>query len=115
MRHRKKGRKFGARRKVRQALLKGLVRSLVKYERIKTTEAKAKELRPLVERLITKSKKNPIHHRRRAALLLDKEGTKKIFLKIAPRYLERPGGYTRIVKLQRRKKDDARMAMIEFI
>lgn len=115
MRHRKRGRKFGAVRKVRRALLKGLVRSLVKYERVKTTEAKAKELRPLMDRLITKSKKDTIYRRRFAARLLGKEGTKKIFAEVAPRYLERPGGYTRIVKLQRRKKDDARMAMIEFV
>ncbi|MBI2627937.1 MAG: 50S ribosomal protein L17 [Candidatus Niyogibacteria bacterium] len=115
MRHQKKNRKFGLVRKVRRALLKGLSRSLIKYERIKTTEAKAKELRPLVERLVTKSKIDTIHHRRRAARLLGKEETKKIFTEIAPRYLERSGGYTRIVKLQRRKKDDARMAIIEFI
>lgn len=115
MRHRKKGKKFGAVRKTRRALLKGLIRSLVKYERIKTTEAKAKELRPLVEHLVTKSKKDTIHYRRCAARLLGKEGTKKIFTEVAPRYFERPGGYTRIVKLQKRKKDDARMAMIEFV
>ena len=115
MRHQKKGRKFGAVRKVRKALLKGLIRSLVKYERVKTTEAKAKELRPLVERLVTKSKKDTISRRRFARRLLGKEETKKIFKEVAPRYLERPGGYTRIIKLQRRKKDDARMAVIEFV
>jgi len=87
---------------------------LVLHEHIKTTEAKAKEVRPLVERLVTKSKEDKLANRRQVARLLDKGATKKIFSDIGPRYLERPGGYTRITKLHKRK-DDAQMVKLEFV
>lgn len=101
MKHHKSQRKFGRVRKVRTSLLRGLVRSLVLHERIETTIAKARELRPQVEKLITVAKKDTLASRRLITSRLgnDAETSKKLHEVIAPRYKERPGGYTRISKL----------------
>lgn len=97
--------------------MRSLARSLVIHERISTTEAKAKELRPFVEELITKAKKDTVANRRLVtARLHDAAATKKLFAAIAPRYAERPGGYTRIVKRAKRGANDARkMAYIALV
>ena len=113
--HNKKGRKFGRVRKVRKALFKSLMRSLVMHERIVTTEPKAKEIRPRIEKLVTKGKSSTLASRRLVGARLDQESAKKIFDVLAPRYKERTGGYTRITKLPPRKSDNAKMAVIEFI
>lgn len=114
MRHQKTGRKFGRVRKVRRAFITGLVRSLVIKEKIRTTEARAKEIRPVVEKLVTRAKSDSVANRRQIARVLDPSSTKKIFTEIAPRYSSRKGGYIRITKLDRRG-DNAPMAVIEFI
>jgi large subunit ribosomal protein L17 len=116
MRHRKKGRKFGRIKKVRRALFRSLMRSLILEERIRTTEAKAKEIRPKIERLVTKAKKNTLASRREVLMnIADEASIKKIFSEIAPKFRERPGGYTRIIKLPPRGSDNAKMAIIEFV
>lgn len=117
MRHHKKGRTFGRERKVRVALLRSLARSLIEHERIVTTEAKAKELRPFVERLLTYGKKASLAHER---LIVSRLGggrveARKLISTISPRYKDRHGGYTSIVKLPVRKSDSAKMASIRFI
>lgn len=96
-------------------LLRGLCRSLVEHERIKTTEAKAKKLRPVVEKMITRARQDTLANRRQIARHLDNKNTKKLFSVIAPRYRGRKGGYTRIIKLGPRKSDSAREAIIEFV
>ena len=116
MRHRKRGRKFGRVRKVRRALIRSLVRSLILKEKIRTTVTKAKEIRPEAERLVTQAKRNTVSSRREVLKKTsDKALAKKLFSVLGPRYLDRPGGYTRIVKLGRRKSDNAPMALIEFV
>jgi large subunit ribosomal protein L17 len=93
-----------------------LVADLVKYEKIVTTEAKAKEIRGLAEKMITLGKEGSLASRRRAlAFVYDKKLVDKIFSELAPRYMERPGGYTRIVKLGRRVGDGARLAQVEMV
>jgi|SRR3989344_1729208 len=101
----------------RRALLRSLARSLVIHERISTTEAKAKELRPFIERLVTYGKKNTLATRRLAVeRLQDKVAVKKLFGTIAPRYASRAGGYTRVVKRAKRGANDARkLAYIAFV
>lgn len=90
--------------------------SLFRHERVRTTEAKAKELRPFAERLITLARRGDLHARRRAARQIrDKEALKKLFDTLGPRYAERPGGYTRILKLGRRKGDGAEMAIVQLV
>jgi large subunit ribosomal protein L17 len=92
------------------------VADLVKYEKIITTEAKAKEIRGLAEKMITLGKEGSLASRRRAlAFVTDKKLVDKIFSELAPRYAERPGGYTRIVKLGRRVGDGARLAQIQMV
>jgi len=116
MRHLVKGRKLRRTTAHRQALLRNLVTSFLVKERIRTTVAKAKEARPLAEKMITLAKKNTLHTRRQALKVLTKESTvKKLFDDIGPRFTERPGGYTRIVKLAPRVGDGAQMAMFELI
>lgn len=101
MRHKVKGRKLGRNQSHRDALGCNLVASLFRHERIVTTVAKAKEYKPMAERLITLGKKGTLHDRRRAvAILHDVKMVKKLFDEIAPRFKDRPGGYTRILKLQ---------------
>jgi len=115
MKHKSTGRKLGRKRNARRALMRSLAVNLVRDEKIKTTEAKAKELRPYVEKMITKGKSGAIAGRRLVAARIGEDAAKKIFTEIAPRYKERRGGYTRIVKLPRRKGDAAKMAVIEFV
>lgn len=116
MRHNVKGRKLGRTASHRAALLNSLATSLLKHKRIKTTEAKAKETRTFVEKLITKAKKNDLHVRRQVmAVLTDKEVIKELFAEILPKIGERPGGYTRVVKLGNRIGDAAPMAILELV
>lgn len=113
----KKARTFGRPSNQRRALMRSLARSLVLEERISTTEAKAKALRPFVERLVTYAKKDTLASRRLAkARLGDDEAVKKLFGAIGPRYADRAGGYTRIVKRALRGANDARkLAYISFV
>lgn len=114
--HRVAGRKLSRYKDQRVALLRGLVAELIRHERITTTLAKAKETRVVAEKLITHGKKGTLHHRRLAlAQLPDKGVVKKVFDEVAPRYAERPGGYTRITKLGTRQGDAAAMAVIELV
>ncbi|HBU56611.1 MAG TPA: 50S ribosomal protein L17 [Gemmatimonadetes bacterium] len=116
MRHRKKGRQLSRTRSHRKATLRNLATSLFRHERIETTTAKAKELRPFAERLITLARRGDVHARRLAATKIqDREVLGKLFDEIAPRYLERPGGYTRVLKLGNRKGDAAEMSLIELV
>jgi large subunit ribosomal protein L17 len=116
MRHAKKGRKLGTDASHTKAMLRSLARALFINERIKTTEARAKEVRSLVDRIITWGKKGDVHSRRLAlAELNDRELVHKIFADIAPRYTEREGGYTRILKLGPRKGDSAPMVIMELV
>jgi large subunit ribosomal protein L17 len=116
MRHQVKGRKLGRSPAHRKALFRNQLSSLVKEERIKTTLEKAKELRPLAEKVVTQGKRDTLHARRQVnRLISDRELVKKLFDEIAPRYHERPGGYTRIIKLGPRKGDGAEMAYLEFV
>ena len=113
----KKARTFGRPSNQRRALLRSLARSLVFEERISTTEAKAKALRPFIERLVTYAKKNTLASRRLAVTRLgDAAAVKKLFTTIGPRYEKRAGGYTRIVKRTKRGTSDARkLAYIAFV
>ena len=114
--HRVSGRKLSRYKDQRKALLRGLVAELITHERITTTLAKAKETRIVAEKLITHGKKGNLHHRRLAlAQIPNKRVVEKVFDDIAPRYAERPGGYTRIVKLGPRQGDAAPMAVIELV
>ena len=116
MRHRKDHRKLGRKTSHRRALLANQAVALFRHERIKTTEAKCKELRRVAEKLITLAKKNTLHSRRLAAKWIrDKEVLRKLFDEIGPRYMDRNGGYTRIVKIGPRFKDAAPMAYIELV
>ena len=116
MRHRIAHRKLGRTTEHRVALLRNLADSLISHERIRTTEVKAKELRPFVEKLVTLGKRDSLHARRRALAILPKKATvKKLFGEISPRFSSRHGGYTRILKLGPRQGDGALMAFIEFV
>ena len=116
MRHRKSGRKLGRNSTHRKALMRNLVTSLIRYERIVTTEAKAKEMRSLAEKTITLAKRGTLHHRRLALKVMrDKPSLKKLFEVVGPRYADRPGGYTRIYKLGVRHGDNAPQAIIELV
>ena len=115
MKHQKKGRKFNRKSDQRKALLKGLAANLVLKEKIKTTEAKAKELRPFIEKMISKSRQDKLSSIRSLSRFLPVQARKKIFSQIGPRYKNRPGGYTRIVKLPPRRTDGAKMAIIELV
>ncbi|NCP17230.1 50S ribosomal protein L17 [Candidatus Kuenenbacteria bacterium CG_4_9_14_3_um_filter_39_14] len=116
MRHQKVIPKLGRPRGHRRALLKNLANSLVLYEHIKTTEAKAKILKPKVERLVTRAKVANLHNRRELLKVLPtKNAVKKLFEVIGPKYKERKGGYLRIIKLEPRQGDGAKMAIIEFV
>lgn len=116
MRHRSKGRQLSRTSTHRKATLRNLATSLFRHERIETTTAKAKELRPFAERLITLARRGDVHARRMAGRSIhDREVLGKLFDDIAPRYAERPGGYTRILKLGARKGDAADMSLIELV
>jgi len=117
MRHRRKGRKLGRNSSHRKALGRNLVTSLFEHGRITTTVEKAKEYRPMAEKMITLAKERNLHNIRRAvSILQSKPVVKKLFEEIAPRYLDRPGGYTRIVRLQKnRLGDNASQAIFELV
>ncbi|MDD5043291.1 MAG: 50S ribosomal protein L17 [Patescibacteria group bacterium] len=116
MRHLKRGKILDRAKAARGALLRSLATSFILYEKIKTTEAKAKALRPFVEKLITKGKRNNLTVRRELlSILYTESAVKKILEDLAPRYKDRKGGYTRITKIIPRKGDGARMAKIEFV
>ena len=112
----KKGRKLGRKKSHRKAMLKNMLVSFFKHEKIETTVEKAKELRKFAEKLITRAKTDSVHNRRIARRWIeDKDVLTKLFTEIGPRYKERKGGYTRIVKTGYRKGDNARMAIIELV
>src|SRR5881392_3792583 len=116
MRHQKKTIKLGLTAAHRKALLANQVCSLIEHQRIKTTLAKAKAVRPLAEKMVTLGKKGSLHARRTAlAVLRQKGAVMKLFDEIAPRAAARNGGYTRIVKLGARKSDSAKVAFIEWV
>jgi large subunit ribosomal protein L17 len=116
MRHLKAGRKFGRTSAHRKALFRNLVGALIERERISTTLAKAKELRGKVEKTITLGKRGTLHARRQAFKLVPaKDAVQKVFGTLAERYANRPGGYTRIIRIGHRKGDDAPMAFIELV
>lgn len=116
MRHAKAGRKLNRTSSHRKALLSNMAGALIKHEQIITTLPKAKALRPFVEKLVTLGKKGDLSARRRAnAQLLEANHTAKLFDTLAPRYADRAGGYTRVLKAGYRYGDDAPMAVIEFV
>ena len=116
MAHRIDGRKLGRATDHRLALFRNLVTDLLRYENIITTEAKAREVRGLVERIITLGKRNDLPARRRAmGFVYDKKVVQKVFDELGPRFASRPGGYSRMVKLGPRQGDGARMAQLELI
>jgi large subunit ribosomal protein L17 len=112
----RKSRRFGGTASHQRLMMGNLVASLIAAEGIVTTEAKAKALRPVAEKMITKAKKGGLHnHRQVVAFIGDREMASKLFDEIGPRYAERPGGYTRILKLGPRHGDNAPMARIELV
>ena len=116
MRHRKKNKILDRKKGSRKALLRNLATNLILHEKIQTTEGKAKALKPVVEKLITKGKAGDLHARRELMKYLYLENAvKKVLEDLGPRYKERKGGYTRIVKLGARQGDTAKMAQIEFV
>lgn len=115
MRHHNSVRKFGRKKNQRKALMKSLARSLVLHGKIKTTEAKAKELRPFVEKLVTLGKKETLASRRLLSARVGPSASKKIATELSKTYKERSGGYIRITKMVRRASDGAAMAVIEFV
>jgi large subunit ribosomal protein L17 len=118
VRHRRKGRKLGRDASHRKALYANMCGALFEHGRIQTTEAKAKELRPIAEKLITLARKDPMNvaaQRQAVAFLRSKDSVHYLFHTVGPRFTERPGGYTRIVKLGPRLGDSAPMAYIELV
>jgi len=116
MRHKVDGRHFGRTANQRKALLRGLLASLIKYERIETTVAKVKAVKELADRLVTFGKKGDLHSRRIAlSYLPDRELVRKLFTEIAPRFSDRNSGYVRVVRTGFRIKDSAPMAILEFV
>jgi large subunit ribosomal protein L17 len=116
MRHHSNIRKFGREKTQRHALMRSLARNLIRDSRIKTTLAKAKELRPFVEKLVTRAKSGTVASRRLiVARIQGQAETKKLFDTVAPKYKGRSGGYTRIIKMPNRDLDGAPMALIEFV
>ena len=116
MRHRKSKKTLDRKKAPREALLSNLACQLVLYEKISTTQAKAKALRPIVEKMVTRAKKDTLANRRLLISKLPiKKAVKKLFEVFGPKYLERAGGYLRITKIGIRKGDGAEMATIEFV
>ena len=116
MRHRKAGRKLGRSSSHRGALLRNLVTALLEHEQIETTDAKAKELRRVADRMITLGKRGDLHARRQAlAVVRSREVAGKLFGPLAERYRERPGGYTRVLKLRTRIGDAAPISLVELV
>src|SRR6202034_3237384 len=117
MRHKKTKHKLSRDSAHRKALLMSLSKEIIEHERIKTTEAKAKAVKPEIEKLITLAKTDTLHARRQAlaALSQDKFAVHRLFVDAAPRYAERPGGYTRILKLGPRRSDSTEMVFLELV
>jgi large subunit ribosomal protein L17 len=116
LRHRKAGRKLGRDSAQRKALYANLASALIEHGRIKTTEAKAKEVRPIVEEMITLGKRGDVAaHRHAVAFLRSKAIAHTLFADVAPRFADRPGGYTRIIKIGPRQGDAARMVYLELV
>ena len=116
MRHRVAGKRLGRATGHRRAMYRNLVTDLLRYEKITTTEVKAKEVRGLAEKIITLGKEGGLHSRRQAlSFILDKKVADKVFAELAPKYAERPGGYTRITKLGPRLGDGAAMVQLELV
>ncbi len=117
MRHRKTRHKLSRDTAHRRSLLRNLCREVIQHERIKTSQAKAKAVKPEVEKLITLAKRGDLHARRQALSTLgqDKFTVHTLFAEIAPRYTDRPGGYTRILKLGPRKSDSTEMVFLELV
>src|SRR5512134_4202302 len=116
MRHRNSGKRLGRNTSHRKAMLRNMVTSLLEHEKITTPDARAKELRPVAEKLITLAKRGDLHARRQATeVVRDRKTVAKLFERIAPRYADRPGGYTRIVKLGHRLGDNAALSLITLV
>jgi len=117
MRHHNTTRKFGRDKTQKRALLNSLALNLIVREKIKTTEPKAKELRPFIEKLVTRAKRGDLATRRLITSKLSNRNkeVKKLFEVLAPKYADKKGGYTRVLKLGARKSDGAKMAIIEFV
>ena|SRR5215216_5922150 len=116
MRHRVAGRKLGRDTSHRLHMLRNQATDLFRYERIQTTEAKAREVQRMAEKLVTLAKNGDLHSRRQAyAKLFDEKVVDKLFVELSPRFAERAGGYTRVVKLGPRRRDGAPMAIIELV
>lgn len=116
MRHNKSGRRLGRNSSHRAAMMRNMVTSLIAHERITTTDSRAKELRKLAERMITLGKRGDLHARRQAMQVIrDRQVVGKLFEMVAPRYKDRPGGYTRIIKLGSRAGDNASQSIIELV
>ncbi len=116
MRHRARSRKLGRTSAHRKAMYRNMVTSLLEHERIETTDAKAKEVRRIAERMITLGKRGGLHARRRALRVIrSREVASKVFDELADRYRERPGGYTRVLKLGIRKGDAAAVSIVELV
>lgn len=115
MRHLSKNKKFGRTVNKRQALLNGLIRSLIEHEKIVTTAAKAKGIKPHLEQIITKGKNKNLSTVRYLHRLLDPKNAKKVYDVLSPRYQSRRGGYAKILKIPPRKSDGAKMAIMELV
>ncbi len=116
MRHRKSGKRLGRDSAHRKALFRNMVTLLMEHERIQTTDAKAKELRGIADRMITLGKRGDLHARRQAAAVIrDQAITSKVFGELADRYRERPGGYTRVIKVGHRAGDAAPVSIVELV
>ena len=116
MRHNKSGRRLGRKPDHRQHMMRNMVTSFFEHEKITTTDTRAKELRKVVDKMITLGKRGDLHARRQALQVIrDRQVVGKLFEMIAPRYTERPGGYTRIIRLANRQGDNAPMAIIELV
>ena len=116
MRHKVDGRKFDMPTAQRMAMLRNLTTDVLKHGSVRTTEARAKEARRFVDRMVTLGKRGTLHARRQAlAFVYDPDVVDELFSEIAPQYADRPGGYTRVQKLERRKGDGAAMALLELV
>lgn len=116
MRHRKKGKSLGRKKAPREAMLRNLATSVVLYEKVKTTEAKAKAVKPIVEKFITAGRKNDLQTRRRLlSYFYDKKAVDKVLEELSPRYKDRKGGYMRITKIGQRQGDGAKAVQLEFV
>ena len=116
MRHRKAGRRFDMPTSQRMSMFRNLTTAVLREGHVETTEARAKETRRFVDRMITLGKRGTLHARRQAlAFLYDRDVVQQVFDDLAPEYAERPGGYTRVIKLGRRKGDASKMARLELV